>query len=200
MIAVRFAILALALAVAAPAATPAAAAAQDPDVVREIQERARAATTPGEHHEALERFIGEWDVELELVLPGAPARHAAGRATYEWLLPGRWIAQTMTDDLFGDDNQSFAIMGYDNFAKSYIIAGASSFDTAFNVARGPVVDPDGQVIVTYGTLDEYLTGELHKPYKIVTRIIDRDHHVVETWDLGIGPEGAKVLEYRYSRR
>jgi hypothetical protein len=41
---------------------------------------------------------------------------------------------------------------------------------------------------------------IHKPFRIVTRIIDEDRHVVETWDMGIGPEGARVLEYRYTRR
>ncbi len=54
--------------------------------------------------------------------------------------------------------------------------------------------------MTYGRQDDYTTGELHKPYKIVTRILDDDRHVVETWDMGVGPEGAKVLEYNYTRQ
>jgi hypothetical protein len=176
-------------------------AAQQPDELRgATQERIRTATTVGEQHEALARFVGEWDVEITLMLPGVPEQHASGRATYEWLIPGRWIGQRLTDELMGEPHESFAIIGYDNFAKNYVIAGVSSFDTALNVSRGPVVDPEGGVIVTYGTQNDYTTGVLHKPYRIVTRIIDKDRHVVETWDMGIGPDGAAILEYRYTRR
>lgn len=178
------------------------AAAQEPEDTAAVRmrERVRAATTPGERHEVLNHFVGDWDVELTLAVPGVPEQRASGRATYEWLIPGRWIALRLTDELLGEPHVSFAIIGYDNFAKSYIIAGVSSFDTALNVSRGPVVDPEGRVIVTYGRQDDYTTGVLHKPYKIVTRIIDEDYHVVETWDMGMGAEGARVLEYRYTRR
>lgn len=170
------------------------------EMSEEMARRMQEATSTGEEHEALGRFIGEWDVEITLSMPGGGEQTAAGTATYEWLIPGRWIAQDLSDDLFGQEHQSFSILGYDGYAKSYVVAGVSSFDNALSVTRGPKVDPEGDVMVTYGTLDEYLTGELHKPYKLVTRITGPDSHVVEVWDLGVGPEGAKVLEYRYTRR
>jgi hypothetical protein len=63
-----------------------------------------------------------------------------------------------------------------------------------------VVDPTGKVRVTYGTLDEYLTGEHDKAVKYVMRTLSPDSHVLEVWDLGIGENGAVVLHFTFTRR
>ena len=49
-------------------------------------------------------------------------------------------------------------------------------------------------------LHEYLSGELNKPFKTVTRTVDDDTHVMELWDLGIGEAGAMVLKPTYRQR
>jgi hypothetical protein len=186
-------------------AAPGAAAAQDPAereaMIREMQERARVATTPGKYHEALDYYIGEWDVELAMVMPGAPPQRSPGRATYEWLIEGRWVMQRVeAAEFMGVPYYGATIIGYDNFARNHVAASVSNVDTALNVVRGVVVDPNDRVTALYGTLDEYTTGELAKPYKVVTRVVDRNHHTIEVWDLGIGPDGAKVLQFDYTRR
>lgn len=186
--------------VASGAVSWSAPAAAQEGMSEEMARRLEAATATTDEHRALERFVGEWSVEITLSMPGGEEQQASGQATYEWLIPERWIGQRLTDDLFGQEHRSFSILGWDSYAKSYVLAGVSSFDNALGVSRGPKVDPEGRAIVTYGTLDEYLTGDLHKPYKIVTRITGPDSHVVEVWDLGVGVEGTKVLEYRYARR
>lgn len=168
--------------------------------MQEMQERMSEAATPGEHHAALARFVGVWDVDMAMVMPGAPEQRSQGTATYEWLMEGRWLSQRIEGEMFGAPYESFTIIGYDNFAKNHVSVTVSSMDTAMNMARGLVVDPEGQVTAVYGTLDEYTTGEVHKPYKVVTRIIDDNSHVMEIWDLGVGADGAKVLEFTYSRR
>ena len=60
-------------------ATPLAATAQSserasPEEMRRMQERMKAATATNEHHEALSYFLGDWDVEIELVMPGATSQ------------------------------------------------------------------------------------------------------------------------------
>jgi hypothetical protein len=52
----------------------------------------------------------------------------------------------------------------------------------------------------HSTLDEYTTGELHKPLKVVLRDESDARHVMEIWDPGIGEAGAKVLEYTFTRK
>lgn len=157
------------------------------------------ATALQEQHEALSYFLGEWDVEMEMTSP-ALSEPAQGTGTYEWIFEGRWLSSRVEVDLMGSPWMSYSMIGFDTYAKGYVIATVSSIDTALNVARGAVVDPPGELIAAYGTLDEYTTGELHKPFKVLIRIEDPDHHAVEIWDLGVGEAGAKVVEMRYLRR
>ena len=165
-----------------------------------MQDAMKAASSLGEHHEALATFVGDWDVEIALVMPGMPAQTSAGTATYSWLIPGRWLGQHVTGTMMGMPYQGFSIHGFDGYAKNHVVASMNSMDTALIVARGVVVDPTGKTTAAYGTLDEYTTGELGKPIKVVTKVKDADHHVIEVWDLGIGESGAKVLEFRYKRK
>lgn len=168
-------------------------------MMAQMQEAMKKATSLGEHHQALGELIGDWDVEIALVMPGVPSQSSKGSASYSWLIEGRWLGQKVKGTMMGMPYEGFSVIGYDGYAKNHVVASVSSMDTAMNVARGVVVDPEHKVTAVYGTLDEYTTGELAKPFKVITRIIDKDRHVVEVWDLGIGEAGAKVLEFRYRR-
>lgn len=182
---------------------PAAAAAQAPSqetLMQEMQERMRQAAELGPRHEALAEFIGQWDVKIAMVMPGAPAQTSQATAEYGWAIDGRWLTQHVRGEMMGGAYEGFSVIGYDNYAKNHVVVSVSSMDTAMNMARGLVVDPTHQVTAVYGTLDEYTTGELHKPYKVVIRRQDANRHVMEIWDLGIGDAGAKVLEYTFTRR
>lgn len=170
------------------------------DAMKEMQERAAAARAAGEHHAELARFVGTWDVTMALVMPGVPRQESKGVATYEWVVDGLWLLQRLEGKLFGADYQHVTLHGFDNYAKNHVAASVSSFDTSLLVSRGVVVDPEGKVTAVYGTLDEYMTGELNKPYRAVTRVIDDDHHTMEIWDLGIGVDGAVVFEWTYKRK
>ena len=180
-----------------------AATAQAPDqsaAMKEMQDRMKAVATLGPRHADLANFIGKWDVELAMIMPGAPTTRSKATADYSWVIEGRWLGQRITGQFMGGPFESFSIIGYDNFAKNHVVASVSSLDTSMLMSRGLVVDPSHRVTAVYGTLDEYTTNELHKPYKAVTRKIDDNRHVMEVWDLGIGDAGAKVLEYTFTRR
>ncbi|HMB55115.1 MAG TPA: DUF1579 family protein [Thermoanaerobaculia bacterium] len=191
----------LLLALAVPAALAQEGASSDAEkAMQEMMEAMQQATAPGPHHEALADFVGDWDVELKLVMPGAPAQSSKGRSKIGWLIDGRWLEERIEGELFGQPFESFTIRGFDSYAKNHVAVTVSSFDTAMNMVRGLVSDPSGKTATMYGFLDEYTTGELHKPFKVTSRKIDKDHHVLEIWDLGIGEAGAPVLEYSYTRR
>jgi hypothetical protein len=168
--------------------------------MEEMMARMAEAAKLGPHHQALAAYVGTWDVEVAMVMPGSPASRSKGTAHYEWVIDGRWLSQRITGELMGQPTESFSILGYDNYAKNHVVVTVSSMDTAMNMARGLVVDPTNKVTAVYGTLDEYTTGEIHKPYKVVFRNISADRHAMEVWDLGIGDAGAKVLEYTFNRR
>jgi hypothetical protein len=62
------------------------------------------------------------------------------------------------------------------------------------------MDPSGKALITYGTIDEYLTGEHDKMVKYVWRFLSEDKIVLEVHDLPIGENNAKVVELTFTRQ
>jgi len=152
-------------------------------------------TEPGKKHEELKRWLGSWTTETSIM--GAPP--AKGTAEVEWLMEGRWLRFEDRNTLFGKPFRAFSIMGYDNTRKSYVTTMVSTFDTSMVRADGNF-DREGKSLVSYGTLDEYMTGELGKPIKVAWRFISEDKIVKEVHDLAIGETNSKVFEVVYTRR
>ncbi len=161
--------------------------------------RAQKLTQPGEKHKLLERFLGVWDTEFKITAPGMDAPPAKGTATISWLMPGRWLQNQSEGSFMGMPVKSFYILGYDNFKQSYVSMNISTLDTAMLTAEGDL-DPNGKALVSYGTLDEYLTGENDKMVKTIWRFISPDEMLFEIYDLPIGEHNNQVIEMRYTRR
>jgi len=51
----------------------------------------------------------------------------------------------------------------------------------------------------YGKADEWMTGELGKTIKYVTRIVGPESFVLEIHDMSSGELGTKVIEVAYTR-
>ena len=164
----------------------------------EMMARARQYTTPGPHHEVLKRFLGDWDTELRVTMPGINRKPDKGTARITWLMDGYWIQCLGEGTLMGRPTTTFTILGYDNFKQSYRMMTVSTADTAMLVSEGDM-DPGGKALLTYGTLDEYLTGEHDKMVKYIWRFLSDDEMVLEIYDLPIGEKNNQVLELRYRR-
>ncbi|MEM7352743.1 MAG: DUF1579 family protein [Acidobacteriota bacterium] len=164
-----------------------------------MMEKAKAYTQPGPHHDLLKRFLGTWDTEFRVTLSGSQTPAEKGTATFSWLIEGRWIQQQSTGSVMGNPTQGFMIIGYDNLKMSYVTVTVGNVDTAMLTAEGDL-DPTGKALITYGTLDEYLTGEHDKMVKYVWRFVSDDKLVFEVHDLPIGESNTKVVEITYNRR
>ena len=161
--------------------------------------KAKKWTAPGKYHREMAYFIGHWDVETRIVMPGMKMPPTKGTADYKWLIPGRWISSEVKGMMMGALVTSYTIHGFDNVKKKWVTTWVNSMDTAMNRVEGVIVDPTGKVTAQYGTLDEYLTGEHDKPIKVVTRRLTDDKFEMEIWDLGIGEAGAIVIKQTFSR-
>ena len=155
---------------------------------------------PGEHHEALRRYLGKWDVESEMVMPGAPPQKSTGEAEFHWLMEGRWLQQDFHGTLMGMPYRGFGLTGWDNYKKKHVGMWCDSMNTTMLHFEGVPVDPTGKVIVMYGPMDEYMTGEHDKVVKYLTRFLDDDKFVFEIWDMAIGENGAAVMRLTYTRQ
>ena len=178
-------------------------AVQDPQDLSKMMEKMKRFTTPGPEHEALARFIGTWDAQATMTMHGQNVPFAKGTAAFSWLIEGRWLSGKMEAKMSGAMGnapmQSHLTMGYDRFKRSYVTAQVQSLDTALLTSEGDM-DPSGKALVTYGTLDEYLTGEHDKMVKYIWRFESEDKIVLEVHDLPIGLRGTKVFETIYTRR
>jgi Protein of unknown function (DUF1579) len=160
--------------------------------------KAKRFTQPGDAHKQLERFVGKWTTETRMFGMGKPMPAEKGTAEFAWLMPGRWLKSEARGTMMGLQMQGFMIIGYDNFKQSYVSTHISSLDTAMTHAEGDM-DPSGKVLISYGTLDEYLTGEHDKMVKYVWRFVSPAQMVLEVHDLPIGEQNTKVIEVTYRK-
>lgn len=166
--------------------------------LKEQLEKAKNFTSPGENHKKLERFLGQWDTELRLFLPSGPTPPEKGSATGAWLMEGRWLKFETQGSMMGFPLSTFMIFGYDNFKQSFVSASINGYDTALTTTEGDM-DPSDRVLISYGTLDEYLTGENDKMVKYLWRFTSPDELVLEVYDLPIGEKNNQVIEVRFKR-
>ncbi len=160
--------------------------------------QAKKWTQPGDPHKLLHRFLGTWDTETRMNIPGASPPPEKGTATCHWLMEGRWLQCDTTGQMMGMPMKTSYILGYNNFKMSYVSAAMNSFDTAMIYSEGDL-DPSGKALLMYGTLDEYLTGEHDKMVKSVFRFVSDDEMKLEVHDLPIGESNTQVFEVRYRR-
>jgi hypothetical protein len=179
-------------------ATLLTASAPPQDPMKEMMEKARKWTQPGEQHKLLERFVGKWDVELRMYMGENATPPEKCTAEVRWLMDGRWIESDWSGQMMGMPIRGHHLFGYDNFKMSYVMTAVTSFDTAMNHAEGDMT-PDGKSLVLYGTLDEYLTGEHDKMVKYAYRFVSADEIKLEIHDLPIGEVNTKVVEFTYKR-
>jgi hypothetical protein len=114
-------------------------------------------------------------------------------------MPQRWVQCELTSTMMGMAMRSLTWIGYDNFKMSYRFATVQNLDTALNTSEGDL-DPSGKALITYGTIDEYLTGEHDKMVRYIWRFLSPDKLGFEVYDLPIGENNSKVLEYTFTRK
>ena len=176
------------------------AAALSPQDIDRMMALMEEMNTPGPAHEALDRFIGAWDLEMRMwmTVPDAPPTVTSGTSTYEWVLDGHWVRSEWEGVLMGRPMSGIGLMGYDNFKKKYVATWVDSATTMMSAAEG-LLDQTGDVLTLYGTMDEYLTGEHDKVVKYQYRFTDDDSFTFELHDLGIVPGETRVIEVIYTR-
>lgn len=179
---------------AAPPASPQASS--DAAAQQAVEARIRAASELGPQQAALARYLGRWDVDI--ALPGVSA-HSKGTAEYSWVIDGRWLGCRIKGTMLGQPFEEFTILGYDSYAKEAVEVSVESADNSMLMARGSSAGSSQAASVLFGELDEYLSGSLHRPYKVVLRWLNSRRHVTEVWDVGAGETPVEKVVFTFSR-
>ena len=163
------------------------------------QAAAEAAMTLGPQQAALGELLGTWNVEIVLGDGTKPFQHAKGKAEYSWVVQGRWLGCHVTGQLLGMPYEQFTIFGYDSYARNLVEVSVESVDNSMLMSRGTVSKPDQPVTALFGELDEYASGVLHRPYKVLLKRQSARRHV--TMIVGFDDDGNEVkkLEFVFSR-
>jgi len=171
-----------------------------PDM-QEMMKKWMDAASPGEHHKALEHFIGKWDTACKMWMegPGKPPSETKGTSEVKWILGGRYTLEELKSQIMGMPHIGMGITGYDNFKKQYVGFWIDNMSTAMFNTLG-TMDASGKVLTSIGKMDEPMTGEKDKLVKYVLQIIDKDKHVFSVYDLIGTPDEFKVVEIIYTRK
>ena len=154
--------------------------------------------TPGENHTRLEPYVGSWTAVTKWWMdPGAEPQESKATAEAEWILGGRFVQEYVTGDMMGQPFHGFSITGHDNFRGEFISLWTDEMSTAFLVMRGTSTD-GGKTITYSGTYDDIMTGQRDKKFKGVSKVIDNDSRIYQSFDYD--PDGKEFMSMEVTYR
>ncbi|MHC5023238.1 MAG: DUF1579 family protein [Planctomycetota bacterium] len=125
-------------------------------------------TTPGEHHQKLEPFAGQWTYTIQMwEYPDAEPMETDGAIEYKWILDGRYLLGHYTGEFMGEAFEGFDLIGYDNFRGEYITLWIDSHSTAFTQSTGKFNEKKN-AFTHRGQHDNVMTGQKNMPFKTTT--------------------------------
>ena len=157
--------------------------------------------TPGAQHKMLEESVGTWDAEVKMWMNGPSGEPMVSKGTSEQkiILGGRYLQQDFTGEMMGQSFTGTGFTGYDNFKKKYVSFWIDNMSTGMSTMDG-ALDKDGKSVTMWGRMDEPATGQKDKKVKYVTRFVDKDTQVFETYDVTSFGDKKPIMEITYKRR
>ncbi len=180
-----------------------------PEEMQQMMNVWQEMATPGEAHKALEPFVGSWDLVVKSWMGGPDTEPNESKATSrsKWILDGHYVLEetqgtfTMPNPVTGkEDKYTFkghGLTGYDNFKKVYTSVWADNMSTQLMSTKG-VRNPANGVFTFYGEMDDPTMGLQDHMVKTVLRILSKDKHVMEMYNLAVADD-YKVMEITYTR-
>lgn len=146
---------------------------------------------PGPEHEALKRFVGEWDTVMS-----AMGQESKGTAVYK-MGPGQfWLTETFKGDVGGQPFEGRSTSGYDPYKKKYVGVWVDSMSPSMMVMEG-TFDKDGK---TYSETGEMM-DENGKPMKVKTVMTfpDKDTMLFTMYGVADGKD-QEMFKITYKRK
>jgi hypothetical protein len=171
-----------------------------PTEMQEMMKKWQEIATPGAGHKVFENLIGKWETTTSMWWSkDSSPQQSKGASDVRWIMDGRYVLEEVSGDMMGMPWRGMGVTGYDNFKKKYVFTFLDNMGTAILTGEGDF-DAKKNVLTSYGKMDEPLTGEKNKTVKYVTRILSKDKHVFEIYDLVGTPHEFKVIEIVYTRK
>ena len=153
----------------------------------------------GQPHEFLKQaFVGKWKTTMKMWMDqSAPPMSSDGEATIEPLFGGRYVREHHTGNVMGQVFEGESTTGYDNNKKLFVSSWVDNMSTGIMTMKGSI-GPDGKTVTYVGEMDEPMSGEMGKAFKLVHTIESKDAFKMEMFEILYG-EPFKVMEIDYTR-
>ena len=162
-----------------------------------MMEAMQKAKTPGEHHHFLATMEGEWTCTSAVWMdPSQPPMKSQGASKKAMILGGRYLQEETSGDFMGDVFHGRAVTAYDNTTGEFVSTWIDDMATGIMVSRG---QRDGNTLTMHGDYVDPMTKQPAK-VRMVTRVVDKDHHVFEYYMTMPGVPELKSMEIEYVRK
>ena len=168
--------------------------AQTPEEMKAWQEN----MTPGEHHEWLASFDGEWDATVKMWMdPSQPAQESKASTTNEMIMNGLYQRSSHQGEMMGMPFIGESISGYDNANKKFVGTWIDNFGSSIMYMEG-TYDKEADALTTYGTMMDPASGKDMKIKQVLTKVSD-DLHTFEMF-MDMNGKEVKSMEITYKRK
>lgn len=157
------------------------------------------AATPNENHQRLAEFQGTWSVTSRWwSAPGAPPQESTGTSTYEMVMDGRYLKETVKSQWMDTPFEGIGLTGYDNLKNAYVSSWIDNMGTGIMMSEGKW----DAATKTYTWTGEYMDAMTGKPKKIrmTTRIESPTKHVGAFYDVGPDGKEYRSMELVYTKQ
>lgn len=116
------------------------------------------AGMPGEHHDHLQKLVGDWTYAAKFWMPGSDGPMTTeGAMTATSLLGGRFVQYVYTGEMMGRSFTGIGIDGYDNDGEEYTSVWFDNMGTQMYTYRGSCGD-SGKTRTMSGTYVDPMMG------------------------------------------
>lgn len=162
---------------------------------QELMKKYMEASKPGEPHQGLAKYCGQWDV-LNQFQNGDKVQETAGSAQFEMILGGRFLVQKNQGNWSGMKYDGFQILGYDNVTRKYQSVWLDSMSSGMLITEG-IADAKG-CIGMQGPMKDVYTPKGRTFYNTFEPEGD-DKFIVELWHDMKGKK-EKCARFVYTRK
>lgn len=154
---------------------------------------------PSEHHKALGAFVGRWNYTVTMQMtPNSKPQLMKGVSENKWVLGNRFIQEDVTGADTVHPFQGMGLIGYDNIRHEYISTWVDSMSTGMMEAAAQY-DPVTQTFKEGGSVSCPITGEKHRKFRGVIKILDSNHYTYEMYMKDANGKEFKSMEINYER-
>lgn len=153
--------------------------------------------TPGDMHEMMATYAGEWDEKVTHYMPGQPPMKQEATMTLEMVMDGRYQKLDFGGDFMGMPFHGLSYTGYDNARQLFMNTWIDNLGTGIMYIEGKY-NPSTKTIVYRGkTTDPVAKAEMDVREDFT--FVDDDHMRMVMYMVQDGKE-IKTMEIDFSRK